>query len=257
MAQLENVIFLETKFEMLADFQHAQFNSDCDFTGADFKETANFDSANFLASVNFLNAKFHSTPNFARSKFLKTPPEFHGAQLHEAIILNDVVWPDAPKDRSNAADHIAAYEKLKQEMERLKRHQDELMFFSKELRARRARMPIGSAKWIANLLYEKLSGYGQSAMRPFLVLLSVWLSGVIAFYSFNISPSGSLSLQNAAGLSLSNLFSVLPLRKDFFGEQFLQDLFPTAKMFSSLQMLLGLLLIFLIGLALRNQFRMK
>lgn len=56
--------------------------------------------------------------------------------MHEATEWHGATFPKPP-GKKGAQQQVYAYERLKQEMERLKKHEDELTFFRKELRARR------------------------------------------------------------------------------------------------------------------------
>jgi hypothetical protein len=71
----------------------------------------------------------------AHLRFGDAVPDFRGAKMHEATEWHGVNWPLAPQDEGTAQAQVYAYERLKQEMERLKEHEDEQFFFRKELRA--------------------------------------------------------------------------------------------------------------------------
>jgi hypothetical protein len=61
--------------------------------------------------------------------------------MHEATEWHGVSWPKPARDKDAAQAQVYAYERLKQEMERLKKHEDEQQFFRRELRARRGPVP--------------------------------------------------------------------------------------------------------------------
>jgi len=63
-----------------------------------------------------------------------------------------------------------------------------------------------------------------------------------------------LAYDEAAGLSITNLISFLPYKVD---NDISAHLSPLAKIVGDLQSLLAIILLFLLGLALRNRFRMK
>ncbi len=80
---------------------------------------------------------------------------------------------------------------------------------------------------------------------------------LFGFSFFTLTPvhNGSpLSLGEAAGLSFTNLVSFLPYKPN---KDIIEGLSPFAKIFGDLQSFLGVILLFLLGLALRNRFRMK
>ena len=116
----------------------------------------------FSNQVDFEAAEFNSRTVFADAKFEISVPDFRDAKLREAT-----EWHGAsPKNNEAIQQHIYAYERLKAEMERLKKHEEEQFFFAKELRARRAREPRW-LKRLPNYAYEILSDCGASRGRPF------------------------------------------------------------------------------------------
>jgi hypothetical protein len=71
------------------------------------------------------------------------------AKLHEGTVWREANWPDPPKDVARAGGFVDAYERLKLEMDRLKKHEDELDFFARELQCRR--ILLGDWKQISEL----------------------------------------------------------------------------------------------------------
>jgi hypothetical protein len=205
-----------TCFENPFVFSGFQCPREVDFGWAEFLNYADFGKAQFAQLVIFRSATFSKDANFATAIF------------------------------SDVAD-----ERLKQEMERLKKHEDEQTFFAKELRARRVICPMLSTSRLLNFLYESLSDYGQSVTRPFFWLLLLFALGTVLFAVVPVSRGVShLSLDRAAGLSFANIFSFLQKRE-------MTSYSGPAQVIGALQAVLGLILLFLLGLALRNKFRMK
>lgn len=163
-------------------------------------------------------------------------------------------WPPPAKNEEEAQQQVYAYEKLKAEMERLKKHADEQFFFAKELRARRALEPVLSLKWLLYFAYEQFGGYGQSVARPLLWLVLFWAGG-FGLFSLLIAASGRpLDYEDAARLSLVNLIPFLPYKP---AEVVMKHLDDWVEWFGIFQAIMGAVLLFLFGLALRNLFRMK
>jgi uncharacterized protein YjbI with pentapeptide repeats len=127
--------FNGAKFKGTADFYSAEFASGSQFKSTIFSDAAYFYRATFRGPVLFENAEFEARTVFAGARFERHVPDFRGAEMHEATEWHGVVWPAPPKE--DAQEQVYAYERLKLEMERLKKHDDEQMFFRKELRARR------------------------------------------------------------------------------------------------------------------------
>jgi hypothetical protein len=90
-------------------------------------------------------------------------PEFFGAVLHEGTVWRGVQWP-TPKTAAEAGPFIDAYERLKLEMDRLKKHEDELNFFALELRSRRV-MLAGLFSAVYSPLYEMLTAGSIAAFQ--------------------------------------------------------------------------------------------
>ena len=139
-------------------------------------------------------------------------------------------------------------------IERLKQRADEQFFFAKELRARRELERRCSVLWLLNWAYEIFSGYGQSIGFPVFWLVALFAIGTDIFALAPMHKGVPLSYDVAAGLSLTNLLPLLPYKVD---NDTIIHLWPIAKIIGNLQSLLGVILLFLLGLALRNRFRMK
>ncbi len=201
----------------------------------------------------FDNSKMRSTSSFKDTIFKNSPPKFHGATLHEATEWHGAAWPEPPADAETAQQHVYNYERLKQEMERLKKHDDELDFFAREMRARRVVDGKWSPKGLVNAGYDWLSAYGRSLARPFWLLLVSLLLGVIIENSAK-TGGALLTTAEAYGLSAANTLAILPFVKDAVSRA---DLSATMNIVGVMQGALGALFLFLIGLALRNRFRLK
>lgn len=72
----------------------------------------------------------------------------------------------APKDADLAQEFVDAYERLKLEMDKLKKHGDELDFFALEQQCRR--VVLGRWRGLPIAIYGFLSDYGRSYTRPLL-----------------------------------------------------------------------------------------
>ena len=150
-----------------------------------------------------------------------------------------------------------AYERLKQEMEKLKKHEDEQFFFRKELRARRELVTWRSTYWWLNFLYEKLSNYGYGVLRPV-----GWFGGLffVGFVLFAIDPlefaGKKLTTLDAAFTSFANMFGSLPL-KTLANYTTDKTFAYSAEIFAIFQTIAGAVLLFLFFLALRNRFRLR
>jgi uncharacterized protein YjbI with pentapeptide repeats len=205
---LKSADFDTATFSKPVDFVSATFAGPTDFTLTQFCGGANFASARFSGTIKFLDAQFASMTTFAKADFAAHVPDFRGAKMHEATEWHDCGWPEPPHDIEAAQAQVDAYERLKQEMERLKKHEDEQRFFCKELRARRRL--AGWIGWMLNFLYGASSNYGQSVMFPLLWLLGLWVLGGSVFYAMH-TTTPSTTIPHAAALSFGNLIPFVPI----------------------------------------------
>lgn len=317
--------FSDTTFSSGADFSKATFFGEAsfsgvtfgklgffragraDFSGATFSGEANFLGVTFEKESLFVNATMKGLTSFEEAKFISAPPQFFGAKLHEGTVWRGVKWPPPPKDQKEAGPFVAAYERLKLEMDRLKKHEDELDFFALELQSRRVldgdreqqvselkvfgctvfllppfkiifekiktlrlrelfgrfsaqplfarqartiRLPC-TLHGLAIALYGLLSDYGRSYVRPLTGLLITVLVG-IPFFWWRLC-----GFWQAAGHSLANTFGVFGFRRDLIGADVLTALPGLLKVLAAAQTVAGIVLLFLLGVAIRNRFRMK
>jgi uncharacterized protein YjbI with pentapeptide repeats len=243
--------FERTTFAGKVDFAAAIFAHDVNFAGAAFSYGAEFVSATFGKSSSFVNVELKGETSFEGAMFKTEPPKFFGAKLHQGTVWRSIIWPPTPKDEKEAGTFIDAYACLKLEMDRLKKHEDELNFFARELQSRR--VLLGRWGWgLPIWLYGVLSDYGRSYLRPLGALFYLALIGTLAFLS-----SDSLSPGQALGLSFANSLNVFGFRKDFFDPTVIAHLPAWFDVISAVQTIFGTILLFLFGLGIRNKFRMK
>jgi uncharacterized protein YjbI with pentapeptide repeats len=261
--------FQRATFSQGAFFVGATFSRWAGFQGATFSQWAFFQRATFRFESSFVNAEMEGPTSFEAAMFSSKPPQFFGAKLHEGTDWHNVTWPALPRNKTEAKEFVAAYERLKLEMDRLKKHEDELNFFALELQSRR--VLYGKWRGLPIKFYGLLCDYGRSYFRPLYGLLITTAIGVLPFWwhfvLWNFGQVVVLSnfwqavvLSNfwqAVGLSLVNTFGVLGFRKDFIAPEVLESLPGTLKVVAALQTTAGIVLLFLFGLAIRNRFRMK
>ena len=133
-------------------------------------------------------------------------------------------------------------------MDRLKKHDDELDFFARELQSRR--VLLGPLRGLPIALYGGLSSYGRSYIRPLFGLFALSAIGAGAFWHF-----GARTYSEALGLSAASTFGVFGFRKEF--NLSIDTLLPWLKVFVALQTIFGSIFLFLFVLGIRNNFRIK
>ncbi|HXN87891.1 MAG TPA: pentapeptide repeat-containing protein [Methylocella sp.] len=248
-ATFARAVFGGATFSDWASFRGAAFSGMAHFGGATFSDMADFDGAKFQTSSSFVNAEMKNTTSFEGAIFKTEPPKFFGAKLHQGTVWRGIKWPPKPKDNKEAGAFIDAYACLKLEMDRLKKHDDELDFFALELQSRRIEQ--GPVWGFPFAIYGVLSGYGRSYLRPLGALFVVVATGAVAFWRFD-----ARSFAEALGLSAANTLNVFGFRRDF--NLAIDDTpFAWLKVFAAGQTIFGTILLFLFGLGIRNKFRMK
>lgn len=231
-----------------ADFSGVAFSEWATFDGATFSGKASFDGAAYGAEGNFVNAEMKGETSFEGAIYETEPPKFFGAKLHQGTVWRGINWPPVPKNKYEAGTFLDAYACLKLEMDRLKKHEDELDFFAREMESRR--IYLGPWRGLPFAIYGALSGYGRSYLRPLVALLAVAASGAAVFWYFDARAYGE-----ALGLSAANTLNVFGFRRDL--GLAIDTPLAWLKAFSALQTILGTILLFLFGLGIRNKFRMK
>jgi hypothetical protein len=249
-AKCSIVFFKEAKFSSIAYFHAAIFSELASFDDAAFSDLAQFDDVAFGSSISFVNAEMKGRTSFEAANFRSAPPSFFGAKLHEGTVWRHVHWP-IPSIQAEAGPFVDAYERLKLEMDRLKKHEDELDFFALELQSRR--VLAGGWRGLSIAIYGLLCDYGRSYLRPLVGLVVTVLVGALLY----ISHFGLPKYPRAFGLSVANTFGVFGFRKDFIDPHVIESLSRFLKVVSALQTLVGTILLFCFGLAVRNRFRMK
>lgn len=250
-----SMTFEGATFPRAVNFDRAALLTAAEFQHACFSSEARFEHTVFFHTVNFKASEFEIAPSFAYATFKKHPPAIHNAEIPEDAQWHGATWPEIPSDSEEAQEHLYNYERLKQEMERLKKQEDEQFFFVKELQCRE--VVDGFPKNLISKAYGYVSFYGRSILRPLCGLGFAWLAGLLLLWPLGRTGFRGLKFTEAFGLSFYNLFPFLPYRKEIYTQGFLDELSRLAHIVAAWQAFAGAALLFLIGLALRNRFRMK
>ena len=277
-----SVTFGECKFESRAEFTNATFNN-ARFDRAVFRRDVDFsaDPDRKFESAIFTHARFEGTARFWRRRFtgitvfravhFEQPPEFFNAELPDEVDFEHATYGAMTKKNAYSAE--AAYRTLKQKMNKMQHHRAETMFFAKEMCARQfieKNKLLGGLYWV----YGKWSDYGQSVSRPLVGLVVV---AVISFLAYFIATEGptivacvpdhDCQLQIDRGwklleLTFAGLIPFFEVTKQLgsYALTVLLRVSPTPGYIIVLQVLelvFSLLFLFLLGLAVRNLFRLK
>jgi hypothetical protein len=243
-----NVSFHQANFSAYATLKDAIFDKDVDF-GA-LKSTGVFD---------FSGVVFKQVPEFVQANF-GSPP-----MLGNVSINLPRYW--RKHDKRNVGKYRAIRTMAVQGLD----HQTELAAFKGEVRSRRGTVDTcrHGAFWFG-LAYDALSDFGISIWRP----LVLWLLSIPAFavaylinaekLAVNVNPcsDGTLPWLKALIFSLKNAILFVSWDREQIQAAYTclygQQAFPTANaLMQAAQSMLSGVLIFLLILALRNQFKIK
>ena len=271
-------------FSELADFIRATFSETADFGDATFSETADFISAGFSGPVTFVwtkfsgradftDASFDAPCNFREAEFKGAYPDLEGTLLHAKtnISAEDDFWPktgkqktgsrqdseqgeekryrfleDEPQTDKQAAQSCAH---LRQNMAAQGLPEAAHFFFRREM-THRSRI----SRWWERPFYTLYRGveYGYGVWQPVVGIIATWALGAGALWCW-----GCMSGWTAAGLSFSNIFRFFGFQRVHFEPEIINSLPFPLEVMTAVQTVVGFVLLFLLGLGLRNRFRLK
>ncbi|MFK5998770.1 MAG: pentapeptide repeat-containing protein [Rhodobacterales bacterium] len=264
--------FDSSRFCEGAGFSSSTFSGGTNFRLSTFGGNATFISSVFSGSADFSSAKFKSTTLFTNAKFISAVPQFHGADMYDDTVfslpenyldnwppLSDQVTVEGQEKPINvmpAADQKRAYNRLRLFMNRALQFDEEQFFHRQEMRCKQEEAK--GVHVVIFMLFDALSDYGNSIERPAAWLFILWIWGAIA--KLNAVGGGSFwpdyhSIPHALGWSLSNLFTVFGFWR-LYAKEFL-ELNSWLQLIGSAQTVCGFALLFLLGLGLRNRFRLR
>tara|TARA_R110000824_G_scaffold119416_3_gene273514 strand:+ start:145 stop:1215 length:1071 start_codon:yes stop_codon:yes gene_type:complete len=257
-----NIRFDMATFEGYAEFRDTTFSKHASFVAANFKKDLWIHGASFGGDARFVNATFGGTTSFMGSFFngpvwfdkssFEAVPDLRRTEFKKHITLHrmnvGLFLPTMPDDADR-------YRRLKELAVIARDHDREQEFFAGELKAKRGHETQGFPL-IANYLYEWASDLGRSIERPIWSLFYTWFFFGCA-YSPDFAKSGPAL--RAFHYSLAHLVPFLPgtrkrievLENDLFGGAASDAVFAM----TAIEGTMGLIFLFLVGLALRNRFR--
>ncbi|MGS5089948.1 pentapeptide repeat-containing protein [Hydrogenophaga sp. A37] len=226
-----------------------------------------FAGAEFEGSVSFQNRQFTGRTDFGVNLVTGAPvrfggaPEFHGCTLHQNISFDGAVFP-LPNGSLDAA---RAYRTLKLAFAQQQATREEQRFFKLEMgeEAKAAEKHRDPRRWLYTV-YREFSEFGFGVARPMALLVAAlilafllyaWQAGLVPCVpsARNCRATGPL-IQFAAAHALPGFEKLAePASKVLFGDQ----LGVWTVLTLLLHKAVSILALFLIGLALRNLFKMK
>lgn len=270
----QNTKFIKTEFTHLTIFKNCTFGKLADFFAAKFHAQASFDAVVFYHAAFFEAIVSNGLLEFEDTTFDEAP-NFLAAQMPSDVV-DDMHIEYSPtvtiryrtietlihdlRDQYITKSSEQTYRRLKNLAHESKNHNQEQTFFAMEMRAKRD----NENNYLNSLmidLYELLSNFGRSIVRP-----SAWLFVFMCLFTLGYQHiSSTTNYLLAFFYSLSNCLPFGGLWRQ--SEYLFQQLFPSAESWSSVQQityyslitfngLFGFVFIFLIGLGLRNRFRL-
>lgn len=201
-------IFKGGKFGADARFDGATYSGGVTFSDAEFIGRAWFDAIHSERAFSLAEATFHKLPDFIQAHFAEAP-RLDDVRLPTRLVEPGRFWSSisAPGD----ADANARYRALRRLAELGKDHPHELQFWAGELRASRSLRGRNKngwhngwrvlfPSWWANILYEGVSDFGRSFMRP--LYLSAVALGTMTWLHINAHMARAAEMGRSYDFSL-------------------------------------------------------
>jgi Fe-S cluster assembly iron-binding protein IscA len=236
-------------------FEASEFNGPVDFSNLKNSEDISeisFQKSAFEKSLDISNNKFNFVVDL-RSTSLKHQLSLHG--------LNCDYRKNKKGEPSDANDE-PKLKRLKEIAESNKDHFLAMECYADEMRVKR-KFSKSKIFEISDYCYDKLTNYGRSIKRPLSALVLVWLffgglyywvSDVKTYENYNLEKLIE-ALTLSGGHLLPFINSARLTRKEGVEVLFGSDLSPLMNFLTITQSLISFGLVFLIGLALRNRFK--
>jgi hypothetical protein len=248
-----NAYFSIATFSREAHFMNAKFSGEAIFAKTTFSGPSKFISTKFSKAANFSDAVFDAPCNFRDVEFKTAYPNLLGTQLHSKtnVTAENKYWPIALIEQSNNANKnvLESCAHLRQNMASQGLIEAAHFFFRREM-DHKAKL----SRWWERPFYEvyRWAEYGHGVWQPLVGIFLLWLSGAL---SLNIW--GCLNWTTAFGLSAANIFKFFGFQRVYFEDDVIGKLNPYLQSMTAAQTVIGYFLLFLLGLGLRNRFRLK
>ena len=246
-ALFDNVAFLKG-----AQFRHAKFIDGVNFITTTFNGIASFHNTKFEKTVDFTDAIFEKATNFRKSEFKSEYPILKGTNLHSqtSFTAEDSNWPKIKQPQKLLEKSVHSCAILRHNMSAQGLPDEAHFFFRREMSVK-AQMASKQLK-ILYYLYDFISEYGISVKRPFYAIASLWLFVTLCLYAFS-----KISFSYALAISFSNIFKIFGFQNTYFEDNLFFNFCYPLKLLLASQTIIGFILIFLLGLGIRNLFKLK
>jgi uncharacterized protein YjbI with pentapeptide repeats len=283
--------FWGATFTGQANFEGARFTGEANFKHTEFLGMTIFGEARFTAVATFHAARFGKTVSFRGSDW-GAVPDFKGTAWKDGVAVDDfeqlqtklnkgeLDWRQPSTSDSAPApapitDRLQALRKMARDADDRPR---ELDYFALELQARYQGKGAWAKRFLVSL-YRRLSNYGRSIGRPLGWLAGLCLLSMLGYWvladgdwsvlskdrlfalTYGVLPDVDWSLwDNALLLSLVNALPPLGagsgVRGSSLNALYCNDVSSLVGFIAVVEGVIGLILLFLIALGLRNRFRL-
>ena len=271
-AKFQAVNFLgATTFEKVtfadeANFKQAEFVDKAIFEKTTFKGVADFHAARFGKTVIFGSSEWRAVPDFVGTAFKDGMAIADLDTLQTSLTNHNLDWRNDPTP-ATITDRLQALRKMAHDADDRPR---ELDYFALELQSRY--QGAGLIKWLV-WLYGLFSDYGRGILRPICWLMVLWAGCALGYARLAVVWSDvsiweylatllSQSSGDALTLSLVNALPALGVASEA-RKSSLEALYGCVECVPAVVHVIGvvegvaaILLLFLIGLGLRNRFRL-
>lgn len=261
------------------DFGGAKFLGSSDFSNRHFTGTTNFGLSRGSSAVHrSSNEHGNELPQIiaevnipsGQPTFFEIPPAFHNSTLHQDTTFQGAIFPKKAHGNEMCA---RAYRTLKLAFAQQQAVREEQRFFKLEM-AEEAALDMGAKAWLYRV-YKEIADYGFSLIRPLAwgFGLTVLFAIVYGLLMWGADKSAGLAVFSKAQCDYKLttqwiqfvLLNLLPLPGfDDTLKELRSTLFGTsgwwlllATIVEAVHRICVLLVIFLVGLALRNLFKLK
>lgn len=229
------------------------------------------DAAFFWQALDFENRHVSGATNLRGARF-HIPPRFHGATLHQETDFKGADFSAGVGHPS--AEH--AFRTLKLAMSQHQSHEEELLFFGLEMQARALHEPSKAVRAVY-ALYGLTSNYGHSVRRPLKFLVYLFAFSLVATAAIVELPAvvdcargasrciwSSERASKIAALVAAQSIPFAPALKEAAADA-RKELLDQPSVWQSsaflalatVQASISVMLLFLVGLGLRNRFRLR
>jgi hypothetical protein len=257
--------FLQATFTGEANFRQATFTGEADFQQTEFLGMTIFREAKFTGVATFHAARFGKTVSFRGSDW-GAVPDFIGTAWKDGVAVDDFEQLQTnlntgkidlrQQSTSDPASRLQALRKMARDADDRPR---ELDYFALELQARYQGKELGARlKRCLVCLYGWFSDYGRGVGRPLRGLLELCLLSMLCYWV--LADRGWRVWDNALLLSLLNALPPLgassAVRESSLEALYGSDIPNLVHVIAVGEGVIGLILLFLIALGLRNRFRL-